>query len=241
VGDVKNTYGTGCFLLMNTGSKAVASRSGLITTVGWQLGDEVTYALEGSVFIAGAAIQWLRDGIGILPHSSESEAMARSVPDTGGVFFVPAFTGLGAPYWDPDARGLLCGLTRGTGRAHIVRAALEAMAYQTDDVLKIMTADSGIPVTTLRVDGGASANGFLCQFQSDLSAVAVERPHNIETTSLGAAYLAGLGCGIYENREEIAALRTCEAVFRPAMPLLTRATLREGWQTAVRRTKGVLS
>ncbi len=236
-GDVKNTYGTGCFLLMNTGGEAVTSHSGLITTIAWQLGDKVTYALEGSVFIAGAAIQWLRDGLGILAHSAESEAMATSISDTGGVYFVPAFTGLGAPYWDPDARGLLCGLTRGTTRAHIARAALEAMAYQTDDVLKIMTADSGVPVTTLRVDGGASANGFLCQFQSDLSAVAVERPANVETTSLGAAYLAGLGCGLYESTEEIAALRRNEAVFRPAMPLLTRAALREGWQTAVRRAR----
>ncbi len=241
VGDVKNTYGTGCFLLMNTGRTAVSSGNGLITTVGWQLGDEVTYALEGSVFIAGAAIQWLRDGIGILAHSAESEAMACSIPDTGGVYFVPAFTGLGSPYWDPDARGLLCGLTRGTERAHIVRAALEAMAYQTDDVLKIMTADSGIPVTTLRVDGGASANGFLCQFQSDLSAVAVERPKNIETTSLGAAYLAGLGSGLYENCEEIAALHVSDAVFHSDMSLITRAALREGWQNAVKRCKGSIS
>ncbi len=241
VGDVKNTYGTGCFLLMNTGDKAVFSPNGLITTVGWQLGDRVTYALEGSVFIAGAAIQWLRDGIGLLAHSAESEEMARSVPDTGGVYFVPAFTGLGAPYWDPDARGLLCGLTRGTERAHIVRAALEAMAYQTDDVLKIMTADSGIPVMSLRVDGGASANGFLCQFQADLSAVTVERPKNIETTSRGVAYLAGLGCGIYANCEEIATLHTREAVFGPAMSFMTRAALREGWQNAVKRTKGILS
>ncbi len=241
VGDVKNTYGTGCFLLMNTGSKAVSSPNGLITTVAWQLGDEVTYALEGSVFIAGAAIQWLRDGIGILAHAAESEAMARSVEDSGGVYFIPAFTGLGAPYWDPDARGLLCGITRGTERAHIVRAALEAMAYQTDDVLKIMTVDAGIPVASLRVDGGASANGFLCQFQADLSAVAVERPRNIETTSLGAAYLAGLGCGMYENREEIVALHQAEAVFHPAMSLMTRASLREGWQIAVKRARGVLS
>ncbi len=237
VGDVKNTYGTGCFLLMNTGKKPVFSPNGLVTTIGWQIGEDVTYALEGSVFIAGAAIQWLRDGIGILAQAKESEAMARSVEDTGGVYFVPAFTGLGAPYWDPDARGLICGLTRGTTRAHIVRAALEAMAYQTDDVLKIMTADSGIPVTAVRIDGGASANGFLAAFQADLSGVTVERPENIETTSLGAAYLAGLGCGFFSGTEEIASLRRCEAVFSPQMSFERQAALRDGWQAAVRRTK----
>ncbi len=236
-GSVKNTYGTGCFMLMNTGTHPITSSNGLITTVAWQIGDKVTYALEGSVFIAGAAIQWLRDGLGIIESSRESERMACSVSDTNGVYFVPAFTGLGAPYWDSDARGLICGLTRGTQKEHIVRAALEAMVYQTDDVLKIMTSDSGVPVTALKIDGGASANNFLSSFQANISGITVERPDCVETTALGAAYLAGLGCGMYASPEEITALENPKTIFRPAMSISERAFLRDGWHNAVNRAK----
>src|SRR5438034_124458 len=192
-GAAKNTYGTGCFMLLNTGATRVASSRGLLTTIAWRIGGRTTYALEGSVFIAGAAIQWLRDGLGLLGHAAESDAMARSVPDTGGVYFVPAFVGLGAPYWDMYARGTIVGLTRGTTGAHLARAALEAIAFQSRDVLVAMAADAGIGGRELRVDGGAAANDFLCQFQADLMNVAVLRPSVIETTALGAAYLAGLG------------------------------------------------
>ena len=235
-GDAKNTYGTGCFLLMNTGDDAVLSERGLLTTVAWQIGDKLTYALEGSVFIAGAAIQWLRDGIGILASSSDSEKMALDIPNTDGVYFVPAFTGLGAPHWDPECRGLICGLSRGTDRRHIVRAALEAMAYQTHDVLTLMESESGTVIPALRVDGGASANGFLCSFQSDISCKPVIRPQNTETTSLGAAFLAGLGCGMYSSVEEITSLNKNPTVFEPKMGKNTRDQCLNGWQNAVKKT-----
>lgn len=235
-GDAKNTYGTGCFLLMNTGDDAVISERGLLTTVAWQMGNKLTYALEGSVFIAGAAIQWLRDGIGILASSSDSEKMALDIPNTDGVYFVPAFTGLGAPHWDPECRGLICGLSRGTDRRHIVRAALEAMAYQTFDVLTLMESESGTVIPALRVDGGASANGFLCSFQSDISCKPVIRPQNTETTSLGAAFLAGLGCGLYSSIEEIMSLNENSTVFEPKMDKNTRDHYLNGWQNAVKKT-----
>ena len=235
-GDAKNTYGTGCFLLMNTGKSIASSENGLLTTVAWQIGDELTYALEGSVFVAGAAIQWLRDGLGILASSSDSEKMALDIPNTNGVYFVPAFTGLGAPHWDPECRGLICGLSRGSDRRHIVRAALEAMAYQTLDVLTLMERDSGTEIPALRVDGGASANGFLCSFQADVSGKPVIRPQNTETTSLGAAYLSGLGCGMYSSLEEIASIASNSTVFEPKMDKMTKDEFISGWQSAVRKT-----
>ncbi len=235
-GDAKNTYGTGCFLLMNTGDDAVLSERGLLTTVAWQIGNKLTYALEGSVFIAGAAIQWLRDGLGILASSSDSEKMALDIPNTDGVYFVPAFTGLGAPHWDPECRGLICGLSRGTDRRHIVRAALEAMAYQTDDVLTLMESESGTVIPALRIDGGASANGFLCSFQADISDKPVIRPLNTETTSLGASYLAGLGCGLYSSVEEIASLNRNSTVFEPKMDKTVKEEYLRGWQNAVKKT-----
>src|SRR2546421_1687123 len=203
-GMAKNTYGTGCFLLMNTGRTAIAPSGGLLATVAWRIGAETVYTLEGSVFIAGAAIQWLRDGLGVLGSAAESQRLAESVPDTGGVYLVPAFVGLGAPYWDMHARGAIFGLTRGTTRAHLVRAALEAIAYQSRDVLETMRAEAGVPLRALRVDGGAAANDFLCQFQADVMRVEVLRPSVIDTTSLGAAYLAGLGAGIWGSLAEVA-------------------------------------
>ncbi len=235
-GDAKNTYGTGCFLLMNTGKSIASSKNGLLTTVAWQIGNELTYALEGSVFVAGAAIQWLRDGLGILASSSDSEKMALDIPNTNGVYFVPAFTGLGAPHWDPECRGLICGLSRGSDRRHIVRAALEAMAYQTLDVLTLMERDSGTEIPALRVDGGASANGFLCSFQADVSGKPVIRPQNTETTSLGAAYLSGLGCGMYSSLEEIASIASNSTVFEPKMDTMTKDEFIKGWQNAVKKT-----
>ena len=231
VGEVKNTYGTGCFMLMNTGNTPVRTAGGLLTTVAWQLGNEVTYALEGSVFIAGAAIKWLRDGLGMIKTAAETEEMARSVPDTAGVMFVPAFTGLGAPYWDPDARGIICGLTRGVTRAHIVRAALEAMAYQTDDVLGAMQSESGYSISALRADGGASANNFTMQFQADISGVRVERPINTESTALGAASLAALGVGLETLKSPIA------RAFEPRLSFADRAALKKGWREAVERCR----
>src|SRR6266542_2503305 len=209
-GMAKNTYGTGCFVLLNTGTTAVASRHGLLTTIAWRLQGRTTYALEGSVFIAGAVVQWLRDGLGILKTASDSQAMAESVPDTGGVYFVPAFVGLGAPYWDMYARGTIVGLTRGTTAAHLVRAALESIAYQSRDVLEAMTADAGERVRALRVDGGAVANDFLCQFQADILDARVERPRVIETTALGAAGLAGLGAGVWRSLDAVAERATVE-------------------------------
>ncbi|MGD8472728.1 MAG: glycerol kinase GlpK [Anaerolineae bacterium] len=239
-GQVKNTYGTGCFLLLNTGGQAVASERGLLTTIAWQLGQDaaVTYALEGSVFIAGAAIQWLRDGLGIIAHAAETEALAGEVDDTGGVYFVPAFVGLGAPYWDSYARGAIVGLTRGTDRRHLARAALEAICYQSRDLLEAMTADSGIHLEAMRADGGAAANNLLMQLQADLLGVTVQRPAVTETTALGAAYLAGLAVGYWSSLEEIAAQWQVDAEFVPAMSRDQRDVLYAGWQRAVGRARG---
>lgn len=215
-GMVKNTYGTGCFLLMNTGSTPVFSSHNLLTTVGYTIRGETTYALEGSVFIAGAVVQWLRDQMGLIKNSSEIEALASSVPNTNGVYFVPAFTGLGAPYWDPYARGMILGITRGTSAAHIARAALESIAYQVADVLKAMEADSHIPITELRVDGGAVQNNLLMQFQTDLLGVPIIRPSITELTALGAAYLAGLATNFWKNEEEILSYWKADRTFTPA-------------------------
>lgn len=237
-GQAKNTYGTGCFLLLNTGKQAVASEQGLLTTIAWQLGDnQVTYALEGSVFIAGAAIQWLRDGLGIIAHAADTEALAREVEDTGGVYFVPAFVGLGAPYWDAYARGTVVGLTRGTDRRHLARAALEAICYQSRDLLEAMTGDSGIHLQALRADGGAVNNDLLMQLQADLLGVPVQRPAVTETTALGAAYLAGLAVGYWPGLEEIAAQWRVDAEFAPAMDEPQRDALYQGWQRAVERAR----
>lgn len=231
----KNTYGTGCFMLVNTGPTPVFSTRGLLTTVAWGLGDTVSYALEGSVFVTGAAVQWLRDGLGLIASAAETEALAASVPDTGGVYLVPAFVGLGAPYWDPYARGLAVGLTRGTTRAHFVRATLEAIAYQTRDVLEAMSADAGVRLKALRVDGGATLNDFLMQFQADILGVPVERPVVNETTALGVAFLAGLATGFWSGRREIAALWARDRAFAPAMGADTRERLYAGWRKAVSR------
>ena len=236
-GTVKNTYGTGGFLLMNTGDTAVRSDSGLLTTVGWQIGDRVTYVLEGSVFVCGAAIQWLRDGLGILNSAAESEALAASVPDTGNVYFVPALTGLGTPYWDPYARGTIVGISRGTTRAHIVRATLEAMALQTVDLLDAMRRDAGATIPALRVDGGACANNLLLQMQSDLSALPILRPACIETTALGAANLAGLAVGVFDSLEEIAANVAIERTFTPVMGDAERERKLLDWHRAVQRAQ----
>jgi glycerol kinase len=236
-GTAKNTYGTGCFVLLNTGTRPVASTHGLLTTVAWSLGGGVTYALEGSVFIAGAAIQWLRDGLGIIAQAGETQALAESVPDTGGVYLVPAFVGLGAPYWDSYARGTLLGLTRGTGRAHVARAALEAIAYQSRDVLDAMAADAGAPLRALRVDGGAAANDFLCQFQADMLGVDVLRPAVTETTGLGAAYLAGVGAGLWKPGD-LGARWRLDRRFVPAAPPAARDTAYRGWRRAVERARG---
>jgi glycerol kinase len=236
-GMAKNTYGTGCFALLNTGERAVASTEGLLTTVAWAVEGSTSYALEGAVFIAGAAVQWLRDGLGIITRAAETQPLAESVPDTGGVYLVPAFVGLGAPYWDPYARGTLVGLTRGTTRAHLARAALEAIAYQSRDVLDTMKRESGVPLTTLRVDGGASANDFLCQFQADVLGVEVLRPSVTETTGLGAAYLAGVGAGLWKSRE-LASRWKLERKFTPAMPAATRDAAYAGWRRAVERARG---
>ena len=235
-GLAKNTYGTGCFMLLNTGERAVESRD-LLTTIAWGLDGRVDYALEGSVFIAGAAVQWLRDELGVIATSAESEPLAASVPDSGGVYFVPAFVGLGAPYWDPYARGSIVGLTRGSSRAHLARATLEAIAYQTRDVLESMKRDSGISLEVLGVDGGASMNGLLCQFQADILGVPVERPAVAETTALGAAYLAGLATGFWADRDEVAKNHQIEARFQPAMAAPDRERLYAGWLRAVERAR----
>jgi glycerol kinase len=236
-GMMKNTYGTGCFLLMNTGKKANASKTGLLTTIGWRVGGETEYALEGSVFIAGAAVQWLRDGLNIIGNAAETEALATSVGDNHGVYFVPAFVGLGAPYWDAEARGAIVGLTRGATRAHVARAAIEAMAYQTRDVVECMQKDSGIKARELRVDGGATRNDFLCQFQADILGIPVVRPVITETTALGAAYLAGLAVGFWKNEKEISAQWQEEKSFEPKMKKSERERLYEGWQKAVSRVR----
>lgn len=234
-GSVKNTYGTGCFLLMNTGCNAVRSRNGLLTTIAASLeGEPVQYALEGSVFVAGAAIQWLRDELQILRNAGESENYCSSVPDTNGVYVVPAFTGLGAPYWDPYARGTIVGLTRGASRAHLVRATVESLAYQVADVLEAMEEDAGADFASLKVDGGACANNFLMQFQADILDAAVQRPSCIETTALGAAYLAGIAAGYWKNRDEICANWQLEREFAPQMDETVRQKLKKGWKKAVR-------
>jgi glycerol kinase len=233
-GMVKNTYGTGCFMLMNTGTRAVPSQNKLLTTVAWKVNGITEYALEGSVFIAGAVVQWLRDGLGIIKNSKDVEALALSVPDNGGVYMVPAFTGLGTPYWNPDARGTIAGLTRGSTAGHIARAAVESIALQTSDVLKAMEADSGIAINQLRVDGGATVNNLLMQFQSDLLNTKVVRPTITETTALGAAYLAGLAVGYWKDMDEIAGQWKAERIFEPAQTNEWRAGLMDGWQRAVK-------
>ena len=237
VGMAKNTYGTGCFMLMNTGAKPVTSRSGLLTTIAWGVGGEVYYALEGSVFIAGAAIQWLRDGLKILDEARDSEYLAMKVSDPEGVYVVPAFAGLGAPYWDMYARGAIFGLTRGTTKSHLIRATLESLAYQTKDVLTAMEKDSKISLKALRVDGGACANNLLMQFQSDMLGVNVERPGIIETTALGAAYLAGLATGFWK-KDEISKNWKLQRAFKPKMDAKERNLRYKGWKKAVERTKG---
>ena len=237
-GDVKNTYGTGCFMLMNTGSKPVRSENGLLTTMAWRIGGKPTYALEGSVFMGGATIQWLRDELKMIARASDSEAIAMSVNSTGGVYLVPAFTGLGAPWWDMYSRGTLIGMTRGTGRAHIVRAALESIAYQSADLMNAMIRDCGHAPERLQVDGGASANTFLMQFQADINKIPVVRPRVLETTALGAALLAGLGCGLYRDLDEIAAIWQKDLVFTPGMDDATRKVCMDGWHRAVERSLG---
>ena len=236
-GMVKNTYGTGCFMLMQTGESPVASRNNLLTTVAWCVDNRTQYALEGSVFIAGAVVQWLRDGLGIITSSSEVETLAASVPGTDGVYLVPAFSGLGAPHWDPYARGALLGLTRGSTAAHIARAALESIAYQSMDVLTAMEADAGIRLTQLRVDGGATVNNLLMQFQADILGVPVVRPKITETTALGAAYLAGLAVGYWKDPGEIATQWQMDHVFEPALSPERREELRAGWTKALDRAK----
>ncbi len=237
-GEAKNTYGTGCFMLLHTGHEARQSTHNLVTTIAASAPqvEGTEYALEGSVFVAGALIQWLRDQLGIIQTAGETEYLAQSVPDTGGVYIVPAFTGLGAPWWKPDARGLICGITRGTTRAHLARAALEALAYQIRDLADAMAADAGSPLGTLNVDGGASANAFLMQFQADLLGCEIRRPQNTETTSLGAAYLAGLATGFWSGTNELRSLRSSDDVFRRQMEPQRVDELLAGWHDAVRRT-----
>jgi glycerol kinase len=236
-GMVKNTYGTGCFMLMNTGTKPIASKNNLLTTVAWRIGNRTEYALEGSIFIAGAVVQWLRDGLGIIKSSSEVEALAAQVTDPEGVYLVPAFAGLGAPHWDQYARGLVAGLTRGTTAAHIARAALEGIAFQVADVLRAMEADAHIKLKELRVDGGASANNLLMQFQSNLLDVPVVRPTVTETTALGAAYLAGLAVGYWKDQKQIAAQWQVDRRFTPAMKAAQRKQLEKGWRKALDRAR----
>ena len=237
IGDIKNTYGTGCFMLMNTGDKPVESKHGLLTTMAWRIGGKPTYALEGSVFMGGATIQWLRDELKIIDHAAESESIAQSIQSTGGVYLVPAFTGLGAPWWDMYSRGTLVGMTRGTGRPQIVRAALEAIAYQSADLMDAMIADCGSKPASLQVDGGASANGFLMQFQADITGIPVVRPRVLETTALGAALLAGLGAGIYGSAEEATKGWQKDLEFAPRMDEATRLLNLRGWHKAIERSK----
>ncbi len=236
-GLAKNTYGTGCFMLMNIGSTPAASKHQLLTTVAWRTGSDTDFALEGSVFIGGAAVQWLRDGLGIIKSSSDVEALAASVPDSAGVYLVPAFAGLGAPHWDQYARGTIAGITRGTNRGHVARAALEGIAFQVADVLDVMKQDSGIAMNELRVDGGACTNNLLMQFQADVLQVPVVRPKVIETTALGAAYLAGLAVGFWKSKEEVAAAWQAERRFTPAMPPAEAAHRRSRWAEALNRAK----
>jgi glycerol kinase len=235
-GSAKNTYGTGCFMLLNTGDKPVPSEKGLLTTVAWRIGGQTTYALEGSVFIAGAAVQWLRDGLKAITASADVEKLMAEVANTDGVYLVPAFVGLGAPYWDPRARGAIVGLTRNTSIAHIARAAVDAMAYQTRDVLEVMQVESKLPLTTLKVDGGAAANAMLLQFQADLLNVSVRRPVVAETTALGAAYLAGLAVGYWNGLDDVARNWALDREFRPSMDPVEREKLYAGWKKAVGRS-----
>jgi len=237
-GMLKHTYGTGGFMVLNTGSQPIVSKNNLLTTVGWKIGSEVTYALEGSIFIAGAVVQWLRDGLGLIRHSSEVEALAGTVEDNGGVYFVPAFVGLGAPHWDSSARGAILGITRGTKSGHLARAALESIAFQTVDVLSAMEADSGIAIKELRVDGGATVDDLLMQFQADAANVPIVRPKVRETTALGAAYLAGLATGFWSGTGEVRQQWQADRTFRPAMDAGRRAALKAGWTAAVARSKG---
>jgi len=237
-GAAKNTYGTGSFLLMQTGGERVASRSGLLTTVAWLRSGRMDYALEGAIFITGAALQWLRDGLGIIASAAEAGPLAASVPDAGGVYLVPAFVGLGAPHWDPYARGAILGLTRGSGRAHLVRAAVEAMAFQTRDVAEAMAEDAGRPLSELRVDGGAAVMDVLCQFQADLLGIPVRRPRLTETTALGAAYLAGLGAGVWGGDDELERLWQLDREFEPGVSRDQADLLQSGWRRAVERSRG---
>jgi glycerol kinase len=234
-GSAKNTYGTGCFLLMNTGEEAIASDSGLLTTLAWGIDGKVEYALEGSIFVAGAAVQWLRDGLGLVAHASESDAAARAVEDTGGVYLVPAFVGLGAPYWDERARGALVGLTRGTTREHVIRATLESIAYQTRDVVECLRQDSGLTLDVLRVDGGACENDFLMQFQADVLGVPVRRPPLLELTAFGSAALAGLATGVWPDRAAVQSTTEGGRTFEPTMDAARRDELYAGWKRAVER------
>ena len=237
-GEAKNTYGTGCFLLMNTGEKPVYSKNGLVTTIAWGLDGKVNYALEGSIFVAGAAIQWLRDEMKLVDSSQDSEYMAKKVKDTNGCYVVPAFTGLGAPHWDQYARGTIVGITRGVNKYHIIRATLESLAFQVNDVISAMQADSGITLSTLKVDGGASANNFLMQFQSDIMGAPVHRPVCVETTAMGAAYLAGLAVGYWESKEAVVKNWQIDKVFRPDMAEAERTELVNGWNKAVKCSYG---
>ena len=235
-GDVKNTYGTGCFLLMNTGEQAITSKNNLLTTIAWKIGDTVNYALEGSIFVGGSVVQWLRDGLKVIASSADSEALATSVQDNGGVYFVPALTGLGAPHWDPFAKGTITGITRGTTAGHIVRAALEGIAFQTMDIVGAMRSDAGVSLGDLKVDGGASRNDFLMQFQADVLETNVVRPTCVETTAKGAAYLAGLAVGFWGSVDEIKAQWAIDRTFRPELDASQVGALREGWADAVKRS-----
>ena len=237
-GEAKNTYGTGCFMLMNTGEKPVFSNNGLVTTIAWGLDGKVEYALEGSIFVAGAAIQWLRDELKLLDNASDSEALAQLVPDTNGCYVVPAFTGLGAPHWDQYARGAILGLTRGVNRYHIIRATLDSLCYQANDVLKAMEADSGIKLAALKVDGGACANNYLMQTQSDIIGAPVKRPGCVETTAMGAAYLAGLAVGYWKDKEEVRMNWAIDRVFEPQIAADVRKEMVDGWEKAVKRAYG---
>lgn len=235
-GSIKNTYGTGCFLLMNTGDRAILSKNNLLTTIAWKIGEETTYALEGSIFVGGSVVQWLRDGLQIIRSSAEVEALATSTEDNGGVFFVPALTGLGAPYWNPRAKGIIVGITRGTTQAHIARAALEGIAFQTMDIVGAMQQDAGIPLGALKVDGGASRNDYMMQFQADILGTEVVRPTCVETTAKGAAYLAGLAVGFWGSVEEIKAQWSIDRTFSPTLPAAKVESLKSGWADAVSRS-----
>lgn len=235
-GDLKNTYGTGCFMLMNTGSRAILSRNNLLTTIAWKIGDSITYALEGSVFVAGSVVQWLRDGLRMFANSSDIEALATSVADNGGIYFVPALTGLGAPYWDPQAKGIISGITRGTTQAHIARAALEGIAFQVMDIAIAMQSDAALPMGALKVDGGASRNNYLMQFQADILATPVIRPTCVETTAKGAAYLAGLAVGFWTSLDEIRQQWAIDSTFTPSADAAHVEALKTGWGDAVGRS-----